>query len=163
MTVKPVESEHNKYLVNLLFIVALIAPFFFIARISTVSNSYRLEIVAVLWSYVQWANQGGTGSGFLFFDTLGGPLAFLLSGFRFVFIIAIRKHQKGLVSKRIVWVSALLSQIPMTAFLFTPYFMNGLGGPIPILLIIGLIIDREIGIEPPITPWRNESPETKNE
>lgn len=162
MAIKPVESEYSKYLVDLLFIVALIAPFFFWVRISPVPNNYRLEIVGILWSYVQWSDLGGTGSGFLFFDIFGIPIAFLLSGFRFVFIIAIRKHQKGLVSKRIVWASAVLSQIPMAVFLFTPFFMIGLGGPIPILLVIGLIIDHKIGIVPPITPWKNESAETKN-
>ena len=159
MAVKPVESEHNKDLVNLLFIVALIAPFFFWVRISPVPNNYRLEINGILWSYVQWSDSGGTGSRILFSDTLMVSVFFLMSGFRFAFIMVVRRHQKGLVRQRTVWISAVLSQLPMAVFVFSPFFMSGLGGPIPILLVIGLIIDRKIGIEPPQTPWNNE---TKN-
>lgn len=161
MTVKPVEYEYNKRLVDLLFIVALIAPFFFSVSLYSGLN-YRLDIVGILWSYAQWSDSGSTGSGFLFLDTLTVAIAFLLSGFRFVFIIAIRKHQKGLVRQRVVWVLAMLSQIPMAILLVSSFFMTGLGGPIPLLLIIGLIIDRKIGVEPPVTPWNNESSETKN-
>ena len=131
--------------------------------ISPHSTEYRFEIVGVLWSYVQWADHGSSGSGFMIFDTLLVPIALLFSIFRFEFIIAIRKHQKGLVRRRVVWISALLSQLPTIAFLFTPFFMNGLGGPIPILLIIGLVIDRKIGIEPPTTPWDHKPSEPNTE
>jgi len=93
----------------------------------------------------------------MIFDTLSVPLALLLSLFRFEFIIVIRKHQRGQVRKKIVWLSAILSQLPMVLLLFTPLFMNGLGGPIPILLILGLFIDRKIGVEPPVVPWEDES------
>ncbi|TET10426.1 MAG: hypothetical protein E3J86_05760 [Candidatus Thorarchaeota archaeon] len=140
----------------------MIAPFFFSFWLSPVSDDYRFEVVGILWSYVQWSDHGNTGSGFLIFDTLSVAIAFLLSIFRFVFVIAIRKHQKGLVRQRTVWISAVLSQIPMSVFLFSPFFMSGLVGPIPILLVIGLIIDRRIGVEPATTPWNIEPLETKN-
>ena len=156
MTTKPVEYEHNKYFVDPLYIVALIVPFWFWFRPSLVYNLYRLDIVWVLWAYFQASNLGGIESGF-FFDTFLVPVAFLMSGFRFVFVMTIRKHQKGLVSQRAVWISAVLSQMPMAAFLFFPLFALGLGGPIPILLVIGLIIDRKIGVEPPVVPWEDES------
>ncbi len=162
MTIKPVEYEHSKHYIELLTIIALIAPFFFWVRQAPFSNDYRFEIVGILWIYVQWLDSGGSGSGLIIFDTLGTALAFLLSIFRFVFIIAIRKHQKGLVRQRVVWASAVLSQIPMVSFLFSSFFMIGLGGPIPILLVIGLIIDRRIGVEPPTTPWKSETTATKN-
>ncbi len=162
MTIKPVEYEQSKHLIELLTIVALIAPFFFWVRISSFSDDYRFEIVGVLWSYVQWSDSGGAGSGFFIFETLYTAIAFFLSILRFVFVIAIRKHQKGLIRKRTVWVFAFLSQIPMSAFLFAPFFANAFGCPIPILLIIGLFIDRKIGIEPPTAPWKGGSPETKD-
>jgi hypothetical protein len=50
----------------------------------------------------------------------------------------------------------------MAILLVSSFFMTGLGGPIPILLIIGLIIDRKIGVEPPQTPWNTESAKKKN-
>jgi hypothetical protein len=131
----------------------LIAPFFFWINIIPYSTSSRFEIVGVLWSYVQWTESGYSGSGFLIFDPLQTSMALLLSLFRFEFIIVIQKHSRGLTKQRTVWISALLSQLPMIAFLFTPLFTNGFGGPIPILLIIGLLIDRKIGVEPPKTPW----------
>jgi len=56
----------------------------------------------------------------------------------------------------------VLSQIPMSIFLFSPFFMSYFGGPIPILLVIGLIFDRKFGSEPPIVPWNIEPLETKN-
>ena len=77
----------------------------------------------------------------------------LLSVLRFDFIIMIRKHQQGIVRRRKVWIIAVLSQLPMTFFLFSPLFMSGIGGPIPILLIIGLYVDHKIGVEPPNVPW----------
>ncbi len=95
------------------------------------------------------------------FDPIQSSLALLMSLLSLEFLVAISRHQKGLIRRKRVWISALLSQLPMIAFLFTPLFTNGLGGPIPILLIIGLIIDRKTGIEPPIVPWEDELSDTE--
>jgi len=161
ITVSSIDDKHNKHLVSLLGIIALIAPFFFWLSIYTSSITSRFEIVGILWSFVQWSDQGGTGSGFIVFDPIQSSLALLMSLLSLEFLVAISRHQKGLIRRKRVWISALLSQLPMIAFLFTPLFTNGLGGPIPILLIIGLIIDRKTGIEPPIVPWEDELSDTE--
>ena len=162
MTVKPVEYKRYKYFIDPLYIVALIAPFHFLIRYSPGSFHYSFDIVGVLWAYTQSSYSGSIHSNFFFFDTLWVAIAFLLSIFRFVFVIAIRKHQKGLIRQRTVWISAVLSQIPTSIFLFSPFFGGYFGGPIPILLVIGLIFDRKVGSEPPIVPWEDESLEPKN-
>ena len=162
MTVERIENELKEYFIVTLYIVALIAPFHFLIRISPVSSDYSFDIVGILWAYTQSSYSGSMHSTFFFFDTLWVAIGFLLSIFRFVFVIAIRKHQKGLIRQRTVWISALLSQIPMSIFLFSPFFASYFGGPIPILLVIGLYIDRKVGVEPPLTPWTNESPEARN-
>jgi hypothetical protein len=160
---KIIEVVRNKHLVDCLVVVAFIAPFNFWFRLYPHSSNFRVEIFSILWSYGLWADSGGSGSALLLFDWFTLPIAFLMSGLRFVFIFMIHKHQRGLVRRRTVWASAVLSQLPMAAFLFSPFFMSGMGGPIPILLIVGLIIDRKIGVEPPSVPWDSESTDTTDE
>lgn len=103
-----------------------------------------------------WADTFHTSFGFLIFDTISVVIASLLSGLNFLFVKMISKHHRCLVRKRTVRAAAIVSQLPFVAFLFLPLFMSGVGGPIPLLLILGLIIDQKIGVEPPRTPWSVE-------
>ncbi|MHA2024378.1 MAG: hypothetical protein ACW98U_00650 [Candidatus Thorarchaeota archaeon] len=156
------EVVRKRHLTDCLVVVAFIAPFNFWFSLYPYSSDFRVEIFGILWSYVLWVDSGVSRSALLLSDWFTLPIGFLMSGLRFVFVFMIHKHQRGLVRRRTVWASAVLSQIPMAVFLFSPFFMSGMGGPIPILLVLGLIIDRKIGVEPPSTPWDGESTTTTN-
>ncbi|MHA2285399.1 MAG: hypothetical protein ACXABZ_05960, partial [Candidatus Thorarchaeota archaeon] len=128
----------------LLFLLLLFVPYGLIFQSG--DNWHYYQIYAVLWVFKDWSTVHGdaaAGVGFLDFNAFVSSL--FLSGFRYVFAYQIYRHRNSLTTKRRVWISALLSLIPLTPIAILSvvgvsfYAGGGFEGPIPIFLIIGLI------------------------
>jgi hypothetical protein len=144
--------------IYLLILLLLFVPYGLI--IQTGDNWHYYQVYAVIWVFKDWSTVHGNaaaGVGFPDFGAFGASL--FLSGFRYVFAYQIYRHRNGLTTKRSVWISALLSLVPLTPIAILSvvgisfYSGGGFECPIPIFLIIGLIMDHYIGVEPPTKPW----------
>jgi hypothetical protein len=155
------KEGHTSYIVLLLVVLLLMVPYGFI--IQNADEWHYYQIYSAIWVFRDWSYASGeTYTSFGFPD----PYAFLssltITCLRYVFAIQIIRHHRGETSQKKVWLSAILSLIPL-APLFILSLLGismsaggGFAGPIPLFLIIGLFIDRFWGIELPVQPWDDE-------
>jgi hypothetical protein len=153
-------TDHSSLWKYVIIIFTCLAPFGFIMEQGEGWHySYAL---ALFWSYSDWSDTHGTSmGGFAFVDPLSIIFSSILSSLRFLFAYNIIRHLRGETSRRAVWISAVLSQLPVIVYLLVAYLTQGwfsffVGGPVPLLVIAGLVIDHFKGKEPPFKPWSEE-------
>ncbi len=146
----------------LLCTLAALAPFGFVLQQG--EGWHYFHVMAFLWSFIAYSDTHGTTmSGFSFIDPLSIVFTGLLSSLRFLFVYYVLQHSHGLTSRRTVWVSAVLSQLPFSVYVLGSFLSRSwtgliinVGGPIPLLVLVGLIIDHFNGREPLTRPWKDE-------
>jgi hypothetical protein len=137
-----------------------LAPFGFILEQG--EGWHYFYILALLWSYSDWSDTHGTAmAGFSFVDPLSIIFTSILSSLRFLFAYSLMKHLKGVGSRRDVWISAVLSQLPFSLYVLGSLFASGsigfsMGFPVPLFIIVGLAIAHFKGREVSDTPWSEE-------
>jgi hypothetical protein len=147
---------------HLLCTLAALAPFGFVLQQG--EGWHYFHVMAFLWSFTDFSDTHGTAmSGFSFIDPLSIILTGLLSSLRFLFVYYVLQHSHGLTSRRNVWTSAVLSQLPFSVYVLGSFLSRSwtgliinMGGPIPLLVLVGLIIDHFKGREPLTKPWKDE-------
>ena len=146
----------------LLYTLAALAPFGFVLQQG--EGWHYFHMMAFLWSFTDFSDTHGTAmSGFSSIDPLSIIFTGLLSSLRFLFVYYVLQHSHGLTSRRNVWVSAVLSQLPYSVYVLGSFLgrrgiglIINVGGPIPVLVLVGLIIDHFNGREPLTKPWKDE-------
>lgn len=164
-----VESNSNELGdgVNTLWKIVIIAftcfaPFGFIMEQG--EGWHYFYIIALLWSYVDWSDTHGTAmAGFSFVDPLSIIFTLILSSLRIFFAYNLMQHLKGISTRRNVWISAVLSQLPILLYtiggiLARSWIGFSIGGPLPLLIIVGLILAHFKGREPTTTIWPENNP-----
>ncbi|MHA2207456.1 MAG: hypothetical protein ACXABC_16500 [Candidatus Thorarchaeota archaeon] len=159
-----IEYPHKRkrdWAIYLMILLLLLLPCVFVVQIG--QNWHYYQITAILWDFKDWSTAAGDlGVSYGMSD----PILFLgtlvLTGFRSVFAYQIYRHKNGLTTQRNVWIFAVLSLFPLAPIsilqvIDISFTAGTISGPIPIFLIIGLIMDRYLGIEPTTQPW--ETPE----
>lgn len=154
-------EEYTSTIILILVVLLLMLPYGFI--IQNGEGWHYYQAYSAIWVFKDWITASGSAS--VDFN-IPDPYAFIdsliFSCFRYIFAIQIIRHHRSETSQRGVWISAILTLIPLvplfilSLFGVTMYAGGGFTGPIPLFLILGLIIDRYWGIEPVVQPWDDE-------
>ena len=121
------------------------------------SDSFSIDFHAAFWKFIVLIENGYIDTEFGIIDPL---LEVFMWGFQLFFVYCVYRHTQGLWSRRktilygvfshFVFLSLFLMSLPS---FIAQGFRGMLYGPVPILLIIGLIISYYYGKETPTTPW----------
>ena len=155
-------TEINNLWRYVIIALTCMAPFGFI--IQQGEGWHYFHIIALLWSYSEWSDTHGTAmAGFTIIDPLSIIFTSVLSSLRFLFVYYLMKHLKGVGSRRNVWFSAVLSQLPFSVYALGSILARSwtglnIGGPMPLFVIAGLAIAHFKGREPSTTPWSEKNP-----
>ena len=159
------QEQQGHGLKVLIIALTFLAPFAF--SISQSEGWHYYKVAGVLWMYTDyWFNSEDAFSGFYVMPLYSIFSIALYSSIRFLFAFFVIRHLQGLGSMRYVWLSGILSQVPVS-FFYLPYILGlvenpattlSFGGPIPILLVVGLIAAHYRGSEPLTEPWSEGTP-----
>jgi hypothetical protein len=150
------EQQIDNVLRGFIIGLILLAPFSFM--ISLGEEWYYFHIIAVLWDYRSWSDVHGDMQSIAhFMDPLSIASTIPLSSIRLLFAYFVIRNLHGKSSSRSVWILGALSQLMILLF-YLPNMLGitanpGIGGPIPILLIAGVVSAHYWGREPVTTPW----------
>jgi hypothetical protein len=152
---KPNRTNWNYVIV----ILTCLAPFG--VDIKQGEGWHYFYVLALFWFYSYYTDTHTSTAGITYVDPLTVFLACILSSLRFLFAYNIIRHLRGETSRRAVWISAVLSQLPVILYLLIAYLTQSwvsffVGGPVPLLVIAGLVIAYFKGKEPPSKPWSEE-------
>lgn len=155
------DEENRSIHIAILVLFRLLLPYGFALQEDPDWHNYQLY--AAVWVFRDWCNvHGDMASGIIFPDPIAFLNSFVLIGFGYLFTVQIVRHHKGQTTQKNVWLLAVLSLFPLTPILFLSligyplYAGGGISGPVPLFLVIGLVIDRYWGNEPPEQPWDEE-------
>ena len=157
---RELKTGSNNLLNYVIIVCTCLAPFGFI--IEQGEGWHYFYIIALLWSYTDWSDTHGTAmAGFSFVDPLSIIFTIILSSLRLLFAYTLMRYLKGESSRKNVWIYAVLSQVPFSLYVLGssvaiswPGF--SIGGPIPLLIVVGLTIAHFKGKEPSTTRWEED-------
>ena len=157
------QEQHGRGLKVLIIVLAFFAPFAF--SVLQGEGWHYYKVAGFLWMYTDYRfSIEESYSGFYVMPLSSIFSIVLYSNIRFIFSYLVIRHLQGLSPMRYVWISGILSQVPVS-FFYLPYFLGvtttfpanlSLGGPVPILLIVGLVVAHYKGTEPLTEPWDSD-------
>ena len=142
---KPIQLP---YLVALLLVVILFAPFGLFCIPETMINGY-LGIFSLVWGF----SVQEFGSAYFVFYSISPEWGFIfvLSIFRFPYAYIVLRYWRGLASKRAFYSMGVVSFLPLLVYPIWYSFTVGLPYwpfiPLPILMIVGMVLKRIVVTE----------------
>ena len=148
-------SERTQYALTVMALLGIFAPTSF--QLSRSDYSFFGSLRSPFWHLDMWFQNGILVTDIRMSDPF---MEFFIWGFQLIFVYCTYRHTQGLLSRRktilcgILSHSVLLSMFFLSLlFLLIPGSSGTVLGPVPLVLLIGVLTSYFEGKEPPTKPW----------